>query len=137
MARSNRKFETDHRQTKASAQRPDLKIAGWTLLRAFEAYLIELLAVHGRESASEWVDQYHSPLGKRGHLEAVRSGELPGVKKGKRVFVRRTDLNEYLERAAVRRGEAGTEGETERSFGAHAVAARALEELGLENEVTR
>ncbi|MBK6694816.1 MAG: helix-turn-helix domain-containing protein [Myxococcales bacterium] len=44
----------------------------------------------------ELVDQHASPLGKSKHLRLVRSGELPAVKAGKRVLVRREDLDAWL-----------------------------------------
>lgn len=47
-------------------------------------------------AAGEWVDQATSPLGRRRHCELVRSGALPGVREGRRVLVRREDLNKYL-----------------------------------------
>lgn len=52
----------------------------------------------------EWVDQKHSPLGKRRHLELARTGKLPSKKDGRRVLVRRDDLNAYLEKHAISRG---------------------------------
>ena len=47
-------------------------------------------------AGTEWVDQNESPLGKRRHLELVRRGRLPGVRSGKRILVRRSDLDVYL-----------------------------------------
>lgn len=47
-------------------------------------------------AGTEWVDQNESPLGKRRHLELVRRGRLPGVRLGKRILVRRSDLEAYL-----------------------------------------
>lgn len=52
----------------------------------------------------EWVDQNHSPLGHRRHLELARKGTLPSKKHGRRVLVRRDDLNAYLEKHAISRG---------------------------------
>lgn len=48
-------------------------------------------------TASEWVDQYDSPLGKRRHLELVRAGTLRGVIDRHRRLVRRADIDRYLE----------------------------------------
>lgn len=45
---------------------------------------------------ADWVDQHESPLGKRRHLELVRAGVLPGSKRGRRVFVRRTDIEAFI-----------------------------------------
>jgi hypothetical protein len=52
-------------------------------------------------AASEWIDQDASPLGKRRHLELVRTRVLKGVREGRKVLVRRRDLDAYL----VKRGE--------------------------------
>lgn len=51
-------------------------------------------------TASEWVDQKSSPLGKTRHLRLVREKKLKGVREGTRVLVRRADINAYLERRA-------------------------------------
>lgn len=50
----------------------------------------------------DWVDQKSSPLGRRAHLEAVRDGRLVGRKVGKRVLVRRSEVEAYIERHSVR-----------------------------------
>ena len=65
----------------------------------FADELFEVIEQH--TSGGEWVDQNHSPLGKRKHLAAVRAGELPGVRDGKSVLVKRADLEAYLIRKAV------------------------------------
>jgi hypothetical protein len=70
------------------------------LLVALDEYI--RVAVEGRVVAEEWVDQHGSPLGKRAHLEAVRGGALRGVKHGRRVFVRRAELNSFLEDHSVK-----------------------------------
>ncbi len=70
------------------------------LLSAIDAYIDERLAARGGDE--EWVDQHGSPLGKRGHLEAVRRGVLRGVKHGRRIFVRRAELNSFLENHSVK-----------------------------------
>jgi hypothetical protein len=55
-------------------------------------------------SNDDWIDQYHSPLGKRLHLDLVRAGKLKGYKPDRvHVYVKRSDLNAYLERHAARR----------------------------------
>lgn len=46
---------------------------------------------------SEWVDQESSPLGRRRHLELARRKVLRSTKEGRRVLIRRDDLNAYLE----------------------------------------
>lgn len=54
-------------------------------------------------AANEWVDQHHSPLGKRRHLELARKGKLPSKKHGQLVLVKREDMNAYLEREGLTR----------------------------------
>lgn len=44
----------------------------------------------------ELVDQNGSPLGRRRHLELVREGKLRAVREGRRVLVRRSDIDAYL-----------------------------------------
>lgn len=58
-------------------------------------------AIESQTTASEWVDQKSSPLGRRRHCELVRSGKLPGKKDGGRVLVRRAHLEAYLEKKTV------------------------------------
>lgn len=58
--------------------------------------------------AEDWVDQYHSPLGKRRHLALVRSGELEGHKVDRLVLVRRADMDAFIKRHRVEPKE-GTE----------------------------
>lgn len=63
-----------------------------------------LASTHGRLAASaadEYVDQHHSPLGSRLHCRLVRTGELPGFKAGRRILVRRGDIDSYLEKHRV------------------------------------
>lgn len=52
-------------------------------------------------AAVEWLDQNASPLGHRRHLDLVRDGVLRGVREGRRVLVRRTDIEAYLEERVV------------------------------------
>jgi excisionase family DNA binding protein len=54
-----------------------------------------------RPDQDEWLDQNRSPLGRRRHLALVREGKLPGHKDGKRVLVRRRDLDSYIEAQQV------------------------------------
>jgi len=49
-------------------------------------------------SPADWVDQIRSPLGKRAHLDAARRGDFPSRRVGKRVLVRRRDLDAFIER---------------------------------------
>jgi excisionase family DNA binding protein len=69
-------------------------MAARSLVTALDEYVRERLG--DMAARSDWVDQYSSALGKRAHMEAVRIGELPGVKHGRRVLVRRADLDAYL-----------------------------------------
>jgi len=55
-------------------------------------------------AANEWVDQNHSPLGKRRHLALARAGKLPSKKIGQLVLVKREDMNAYLDREGLSRG---------------------------------
>ena len=48
-------------------------------------------------ASEDWIDQGHSPLGRRVHCLLVRRGELPGVRIHRRVLVRRRDLDRYIE----------------------------------------
>lgn len=56
-----------------------------------EAYLAKGAAT------SDWIDQAHSPLGRRRHLDLVRQGKLPARKDGKKMLVRRSDIDRYLD----------------------------------------
>ena len=123
--------------TLTPAMRMDL--AARAPLAAIDAYVHALIATS--QADQEWIDQSTSPLGKRAHLEAVRSGRLLGVKHGKRALVRRADLNAYLARSPVRPkrvapdpiGEAG-EGPSASEIDANRaneVAAEILTSLGL------
>lgn len=53
------------------------------------------------EHGDEWVDQAHSPIGRLAHLEAVRTGRVKGCKVGKRVLVRKADLDDFIEKHRV------------------------------------
>lgn len=48
--------------------------------------------------AAEWLDQETSPLGHHRHLRLVRERVLKGVREGRKVLVRRTDIEAYLEK---------------------------------------
>jgi excisionase family DNA binding protein len=62
--------------------------------------LVEARIAKGAARA-ELVDQNASPLGRRRHLELVRAGKLPAVRDGRRVLVRRADIDTYLEEHVV------------------------------------
>jgi hypothetical protein len=55
------------------------------------------------EHRDEWVDQARSPLGRTGHLDAVKRGLVKGSKVGRKVLVRRADLDAYIEKHRVHR----------------------------------
>ncbi len=65
--------------------------------------IVELVAaqVEQASTAAAWVDQNHSPLGKRRHLSLVRSGALKGSREGILVFVRRAEIDAYLARKQI------------------------------------
>ncbi len=66
--------------------------------RLIAAGIVELVRLEfskGR-AAAEWLDQNASPLGHRRHLELVRRGALAASRSGKRVLVRRSDIDAYL-----------------------------------------
>ncbi len=58
-------------------------------------------AIQTGTTGAEWVDQKTSPLGRARHCALVRSGALPGKKDGRRILVRRVDIEKYLERKTV------------------------------------
>lgn len=70
-----------------------------------------------------YVDQAASPLGRRRHIRAVRSGELRGVQVGRRYLARREDLESYVANVAA----APKKTKPDRR-------AQLLDELGLEEE---
>ena len=56
----------------------------------------------------EWIDQTASPLGKRQHLALVKAGVLSGSRVGKRVLVRRSHIDAFIESQAVTAPKAAT-----------------------------
>lgn len=56
-------------------------------------------------ASSEWVDQNHSPLGKRRHLALAREQKIASKKHGHLVLILREDLNQYIEREGLSRGK--------------------------------
>lgn len=74
--------------------------------------LAQLVAPHLREclpssadAVPAYYDQGNSPLGRRQHLDLVRRGVLVGHKTGRKVLVRRIDVDTCLaERKSGRRG---------------------------------
>lgn len=64
----------------------------------FWVLLDECLVERGGGSEEPgWVDQDHSPFGRRRHCTLVRKGVLKGHKIGKRILVRHEDLDRYIE----------------------------------------
>lgn len=62
------------------------------------------------EAGEDWVDQHHSPLGKRRHLDAVRDGKLDGYKPDRNhVFVRRADLDAFIRRSKLKKAKLAPE----------------------------
>jgi len=50
-----------------------------------------------------YLDQSTSPLGRRRHIAAVRSGRLPGIRIGRRYLARSEDVDAYVARAPATR----------------------------------
>jgi hypothetical protein len=69
-----------------------------------------------RAPTPSWIPAKESPLGNRLTLAKCRSGELESAKIGRKVFVRRSSLSNYLERH--RRRSPPSLGEDEDLFGA-------------------
>lgn len=65
--------------------------------------ITEMISAHveRQTTGAEWVDQSVSPLGRERHMRLVRTGTLPGKKDGKRILVRRADIEKYLEKKTV------------------------------------
>jgi hypothetical protein len=106
------------------------ELAAAALLSALDGYLRVILG--DMTSANEWVDQHTSPLGKRLHMEAVRRGDLRGVKHGRRILVRRADLDSFLaNRSARRRASASDPDEATAERSADEVAASLLAHVGM------
>lgn len=130
MDRSNRRGRRRY-ETAKKASEARKRLAGWALLHALETFIAELLACRNA-SADDWIDQDHSPLGKWRHLKLVREGTIPGHKSGKKILIRREDLDEYLRKHAVQVKRTGASQPAERSLAPEDIAARTLAELGLE-----
>ncbi len=63
--------------------------------------LAECIATHVADklcagNIAGFIDQSESPLGRRRHIEAVRTGKLPGKRVGRRYLVRREDLDLFV-----------------------------------------
>ena len=76
---------------------PDARMArAKRLFAEAAAEMVEACVAKG-VVASEWVDQDASPLGRGRHLRLVREHVLRGVREGRKVLVKRSDINAYLE----------------------------------------
>jgi excisionase family DNA binding protein len=68
--------------------------AGRRLLDALTSYVETFVDDVKRED--DWVSQSNSPLGRRRHLELVRKGQLPAARSGRKVLVRKRDIDALL-----------------------------------------
>lgn len=77
--------------------------------------LVELLAERiadavvrrlGRPNSDEYVDQSTSPLGRRRHIDAIRSGALPGRQVGRLYLARRSDVEMFIGKQPAAREQA-------------------------------
>jgi hypothetical protein len=64
------------------------------LIEALGVYVETFLAPAARHD--DWISQTESPLGRQRHLDAVRQGLLPASRIGRKVLVRRRDLDAFL-----------------------------------------
>jgi excisionase family DNA binding protein len=68
--------------------------------------LLELArAVAERAGKSEYFDQTNSPLGREKHKRLAAKGVIPSTKIGRRILVKREDMEVYLRREGITRGE--------------------------------
>lgn len=58
-------------------------------------------AIEAQSTGSEWVDQDASPLGRDRHMRLARKGTLKATKDGRKVLVRRADIEAYLAKKTV------------------------------------
>lgn len=79
---------------------PDARIArAKRMIADAVGEMIEAYTAKG-VTANEWIDQFSSPLGQHRHLRLAREGKLRATREGRKVLVRRSDLNAYLEQHA-------------------------------------
>ncbi len=79
------------------------------LRRELHALIEKIVDAIEGSTSGEWVDQKASPLGRARHCELVRTGKLKGVKEGRRVMVKRADVEAYLAKHAVVRVDAAAD----------------------------
>jgi hypothetical protein len=66
------------------------------LAKILAPFLAEEMHTPAANDLGEWVDQCRSPLGRRLHCAAARSGKLAARKVGRRWLVRRADLETFI-----------------------------------------
>lgn len=70
----------------------------------------------------DWIDQSHSPLGRREHCRLARAGTLPARKVGRRWLVRRSELDAWIEAHAEPTAEPSADGNVDLMAAVRAVA---------------
>lgn len=70
-----------------------------SLARAIAQYLADALRAGDHEGL---VDQASSPLGSRRHISAIRRGDVPGYRVGRRWLARRDDVEAFAAKLAGR-----------------------------------
>jgi hypothetical protein len=70
-------------------------------LDRIRSYVAALLATQSAANDT-YLDQKTSPLGPRRHIQAIRSGELPGFVRGRRWLARADDVREFARRLGER-----------------------------------
>ncbi len=71
------------------------------LRKTLHAFVDAIADALEQSQPTEWVDAKSSPLGRERHCRLVRQGKLRGTKDGRRVLVRRADIEAYLEKNRV------------------------------------
>jgi hypothetical protein len=80
--------------------RDELRAALELIARAIAPAIARAVVDELRASDDEWLDQKSSPLGARRHCAAIRSGELPGRRIGRRYLAKRDDVEAYVKQQA-------------------------------------
>ncbi len=70
-------------------------------LDRIRSHVAALLSTQSAANDTYW-DQKSSPLGPRRHIQAIRSGELPGFARGRRWLARADDVREFARRLGER-----------------------------------
>ena len=63
--------------------------------------IVDLLG-NRRENQEIYYNQQTSPLRKRGHINAIKSGNIRGFRHGNTYFAKRTEVDAYIESKPVR-----------------------------------